>query len=582
MRQRAIRPGEAVAMYEAALERGPKSFFWLWSAPMPINERAGDSEQFAVVNVRGPLEHHLDSQGDSYDAIVQRVTEAFAGICTDENGEQEDEGVPEAVILRIDSPGGVVSGLNECVKKLRALSAAAEIPLIAYVDEMAASAAYALACSCDEVYLPKSAIAGSIGVISTMVDQSALDKAMGLRFVTITSGARKADGHPHVPISSDAVAAERGRVDKLAGQFYRIVQQARGLSPKAVQSYQAGIFLGDEAVKAGLADGVMSWDAFIGALSDGASAGGAGKTSHGSTNSQSGASRPGANMLKLKALIEKQKAAIAAEKDRNKLTALRATLASYEQTLAALKPSAKSKHVIEHKEVHTDDGKGAPPDDGDDGDDKGDDADEEDEEEEEEAGGNETDRSDDESGDEEDEGDEEEEEAAAAMSEEDEEEAAAKKSAKALLASVKDPAARGALQSVMAKAAKFDALGARLAKIEADAKATQKATAISDALTKRRITPSEAKQLGGKKLAFVKAFLSMRPKAIVHTSPDELAVPPGGKGGPAAKAGLNAQEYAMIEQAHFASDGKVPLAKFIENYQADKRASSNGAGSGSY
>jgi ClpP class serine protease len=185
---RYVKPGEALAMAPSALHSGPKGFFWLFGGGSKGSERR---EDVAIVHVRDGLEHHDDSWGsDNYESILKRVTDAMSGaddLKSRKRARQEliwstryDEGYvepepcapatpPSAVVLCLDSPGGVVSGLNETVKALQKLQRDSGIPLVAYVNEMAASAAYALACACDEIICPPSAILGSIGVISTIV-----------------------------------------------------------------------------------------------------------------------------------------------------------------------------------------------------------------------------------------------------------------------------------------------------------------------------------------------------------------------------------------------------------------------------
>jgi capsid assembly protease len=217
--------------------------FWMMSPPPPENEM---HNQVAIVHVRGPIDHHDAGDGDSYDAITRRVQEAH-------------DSDARTVVMCIDSPGGVVSGLNQCVHALRGIADASGKDFIAYVGEMATSAAYALCCSCDEVITPPSGICGSIGVISTMASEAAADAAHGYDYRLLTSGSHKADGHPHAPITNDATKAEQGRVDKLAMQFFNIASKARGISVDTIRSYQAGLFLGKEAVRAGLADSVMGY-----------------------------------------------------------------------------------------------------------------------------------------------------------------------------------------------------------------------------------------------------------------------------------------------------------------------------------
>lgn len=270
-----------LAMPRASLTQGPAAFFWMFGPSTQANERRGD---VAIVRIRGPMDHHDDSWGENYESIVKRIGDALSGadvVAAHKAKQQRHEWAngykddfvplpdveadpPAAVILELDTPGGVVSGLNETVAKLQAMSNAACVPLVAYVNEMAASAGYAIACACERIYAPRSAIIGSIGVISTMISVDAKNKSDGIDVRLITSGDRKADGHPHQAITDKAVEAERGRVMKLATDFWRLAGKARGLPMAKLESLQAGIYLGKDAKRVGLIDEIMSLDEAIG------------------------------------------------------------------------------------------------------------------------------------------------------------------------------------------------------------------------------------------------------------------------------------------------------------------------------
>lgn len=430
MKRRAIRPGEMLAIDPRCVHTDRKSIWWDAFTDVPANEHVETpAGTVCVVNVRGSLEHHAGIFGDSYDAIRQRVLEGFEG---------EDYA---AVVLRLDSPGGVVSGLNETVRWMRGLPAKYGKPLLGYVDELAASAAFAMSCACSSVYAPPDAIIGSIGVIATMFDQVGLDQKLGLNFVTLTSGDRKADGHPHVAISDDALAAETARVSKLATSFYKLVSQARPIPLADLQSsrgFEAGIFLAPKAAKLGLIDGTMSWDEFLAAIPN---AIGLDKVSNtGSSSSKAPSltdeSRAKGNetdrkaeprearmsvAMNLSASLQRLEAQLRAETDPEKRAAIATQVSHLKAAIEAGKQVVHEKH---EKKTVKDDGDGGDSDDdgdddsdgddGDSGDDAGDDSEEEAEADD---GGAEDDV-----GDEEDEAEEEEEEEA----EEEEEEQAAK------------------------------------------------------------------------------------------------------------------------------------------------------------
>lgn len=202
----------------------------------------------AVVSVEGPLAQRAWScwcfEGDGYDAILTRTQAALDDVGT------------RAVVLRLDSPGGEVAGCFEAVRAIRAAAAKAGKPLVAYVDEMACSAAYALACACDEIVCPDTGLVGSVGVITAVCDESGALALEGVKVAVITSGAAKADGHPAIPLAEDARARIQGDVNHLAAIFAAEVAAARPLTAAAVLALDAQVFRGGPALEARLVDRV--------------------------------------------------------------------------------------------------------------------------------------------------------------------------------------------------------------------------------------------------------------------------------------------------------------------------------------
>lgn len=213
-----------------------------------------------VVDIRGPLTRRGEGFFDSYDAIEERVRAALASSA-------------KAVMLRLDSPGGDVGGCFELAGELREMATAAGKPLVAYVDGMACSAAYALATAADSIWVPPTGRVGSIGVINAMVSQVGADRAAGLTFAIVASGARKADGCPHVEITDDAIGAMQRDVDSLAGQFFQLVAERRLMTPAKVAALQAGTFVGSDAVAVGLADKVGIFEDVLAMLASGEATG---------------------------------------------------------------------------------------------------------------------------------------------------------------------------------------------------------------------------------------------------------------------------------------------------------------------
>lgn len=202
----------------------------------------------AIVGIEGPLAQRAWAcwcfEGDGYDAIEQRVRAALA------------EPAARAVVLRIDSPGGEVAGCFEAVRAIRAAATAAGKPLVAFADEFAASAAYALACAASEIFVPDSGAAGSVGVITIVGDRVAQNEARGLNLRVVRSGPQKAAPHPDEPLTEDAVARVQRDIDALAQIFAAEVAAVRPLDATEVLALEGAVFLGHEAVRIGLADAV--------------------------------------------------------------------------------------------------------------------------------------------------------------------------------------------------------------------------------------------------------------------------------------------------------------------------------------
>lgn len=164
----------------------------------------------------------------------------------------------EAILLDIDSPGGESGGVFDLADRIRA--AAAVKPVWAVANDMAFSAAYALASAASKVFVSRTGGVGSIGVIAMHVDQSAKDAQDGVRYTAVFAGDRKNDLNPHAPISDEAQALLQAEVNRVYGLFVDTVARYRGLDARAVEATEAGLFFGHDAVAAGLADAVGSFD----------------------------------------------------------------------------------------------------------------------------------------------------------------------------------------------------------------------------------------------------------------------------------------------------------------------------------
>ena len=209
------------------------------------------SGKVAVIPIHGTLVRRTsgieaESGLASYTGIAEQLDAAMAS--------------PEiaAILLDIDSPGGESGGVFDLADRIRAASEVK--PVWAVANDMAFSAAYALASAAARVFVARTGGVGSIGVIAMHVDQSVKDAQDGVRYTAVFAGERKNDLNPHEPISNEAHAVLKAEVDRIYDLFVETVARHRGLDADAVRATEAGLFFGPDAVASGLADAVGSLD----------------------------------------------------------------------------------------------------------------------------------------------------------------------------------------------------------------------------------------------------------------------------------------------------------------------------------
>lgn len=163
-----------------------------------------------------------------------------------------------AILLDIDSAGGESGGVFDLADRVAA--AAKRKPVWALANDMAFSAAYAIGSAASRFIVTRTGGVGSIGVIAMHADQSVKDAKDGVRYTTVFAGARKNDLNPHEPISDEAHAFLKNEVERVYGLFVETVSRNRGVSADAVRATEASIYYGADAVAAGLADAVGTFD----------------------------------------------------------------------------------------------------------------------------------------------------------------------------------------------------------------------------------------------------------------------------------------------------------------------------------
>lgn len=223
------------------------------ATPPPANLDTGMTgglqivEGIAVLPVLGTLVRRSSYIGaasglTSYHDIEAMAEAAFA------------DPMVKAVLLEIDSSGGEAGGVFDLAQRLRTLAQTSGKPLWAIADEAALSAAYAIACTADRLWLTRTAEVGSIGVVAVHVDESVADAKAGLNYTFLHAGAHKVDGHPHAPLPAPVAADIQTDIEHLHEQFISLVAGFRRLTPEAVRTTEARVYRGEAAIQAGLAD----------------------------------------------------------------------------------------------------------------------------------------------------------------------------------------------------------------------------------------------------------------------------------------------------------------------------------------
>jgi signal peptide peptidase SppA len=212
--------------------------------------RVGD---IAVVDVKGALTP--DGYFDWWECIY---VGGYVGIGAAIRAARADHNV-KGIMLRIDSPGGLVDGCFELCDEIRKFSAREGGKPVWASARMAYSAAYAIASACDRIVAPAAAGVGSIGVVILHLDQSDWLKEIGIKIEAIESGKHKTDGAWFKPLSEDARADMQSEVDEIAKIFVGCVTAGRGLTAAAVKAQEARCYLArhSDEKRSGLALGLV-------------------------------------------------------------------------------------------------------------------------------------------------------------------------------------------------------------------------------------------------------------------------------------------------------------------------------------
>jgi serine protease SohB len=167
------------------------------------------------------------------------------------------KGKPSAVALSINSPGGSPVQSSLIGARIRQLAQETEIPVFAFVEDVAASGGYWLAATADEIYADTSSIVGSIGVISAGFGVHELLARYGVERRVYTAGTSKSQLDPFRPENPEDVARLKRLLDEIHENFKSHVTERRGDKlAKDRDLFTGEIWTGRGAIDVGLIDGI--------------------------------------------------------------------------------------------------------------------------------------------------------------------------------------------------------------------------------------------------------------------------------------------------------------------------------------
>lgn len=202
-------------------------------------------DNIAIINLYGVMGRRLDAfeemcGGCSCHTLSKHINHAL------------DNDAVKAILLDVDSPGGVIAGLDELsgtIMRGRKIK-----PIIAYTGANMCSAAYWVGSSASKVVATNSATVGSIGIFTTHYDETVKDETRGVKRTIIKAGAYKAAMHES--LTDESLGYMEGHMQAAYDTFVEAVAEHRGIETSAVHPAMADgkVFIGKQALSAGLID----------------------------------------------------------------------------------------------------------------------------------------------------------------------------------------------------------------------------------------------------------------------------------------------------------------------------------------
>lgn len=163
-----------------------------------------------------------------------------------------------AVALLVNSPGGSPVQSRQIFLRIRQLAQEKNLPVLVFVEDVAASGGYMIACAGDEIFCDPSSILGSIGVVGGSFGFTELIRKIGVERRLYTAGEHKATLDPFLPENPDDVARLKAIQREIHATFIELVKTSRGARLKGEDDllFTGEYWAGERSVALGLADAI--------------------------------------------------------------------------------------------------------------------------------------------------------------------------------------------------------------------------------------------------------------------------------------------------------------------------------------
>jgi protease-4 len=173
---------------------------------------------------------------------------------------RKDERV-KGVLIRINSPGGVVGPSQEIYSEIKRTREEFKKPVIAFCSAVAASGAFYAAVGADKIITNPGCMIGSIGALMEFVNLERLYDWAKIQRYAITTGKFKDAGAEYKPLTPEQRGLFQELLNDVLVQFKSAIAEGRHMKVEAITPYADGrVFTGNQAVKLGFADAIGTWD----------------------------------------------------------------------------------------------------------------------------------------------------------------------------------------------------------------------------------------------------------------------------------------------------------------------------------